>query len=80
MTTAMLITIGQLALSVIYLVGYFTIMILFMLGYSNIPENLKDTFTSLVSILTAFGGAIVFFWFQRSRSKDEQLSMNERIS
>lgn len=64
-----LIVLGQLGMSFMFLAGYFVIMILILVGQADVPSGMKDTFGNLVSILTAFSGAIVYFWFQRARSK-----------
>lgn len=58
---------SQFWLSMLFLSGYFAVLILFMLGYSDIPEALRDVFSSLVSLQTAGGLAIIYFWFQRQR-------------
>lgn len=63
-----LIASAQLGLSVLFLTGYFTVLILFMLGYARIPTDFKEAFSGLLSLMTAGGLAILYFWFQRTRA------------
>lgn len=62
-----LIAMAQVALSVLFLTGYFIVLILFMLGYARIPVDYKEAFAGLLSLMTAGGLSILYFWFQRSR-------------
>lgn len=64
------IAFAQIALSVLYTVGFFAVLILFMLGFANVPERFENAFTGLINLLTAAQLAIIYFWFQRTRSKD----------
>lgn len=63
---------AQLALSIIFLVGYFGIVTLFLLGYSSVPEELRDIFSGLVGLLSAGGLMVLQFWFSRSRGSNAQ--------
>ena len=63
-----LIAWAQIALSVLFLTGYFTVLILFMLGYAKIPTDYKEAFAGLLSLMTGGGLTVLYFWFQRSRT------------
>lgn len=60
---------AQLALSVLFLCGYFLVLILFMLGQANIPTDYKEAFAGLLSLMTGGGLTILYFWFQRARGQ-----------
>lgn len=66
-----LIAYAQIALSVLYTIGFFLIIVLFMLGYADVPERFDNAFTGLMNLLTAAQLAIIYFWFQRTRPKPE---------
>lgn len=64
---------SQLALSVLFLTGYFTVIILFMLGYARIPADYKEAFAGLLSLMTGGGLTILYFWFSRTRGTQAAL-------
>lgn len=59
---------AQLLLSVLYTAGFFAVLIMFMLGFAKVPDKFDNAFTGLLNLLTAAQLAIVYFWFQRTRS------------
>lgn len=62
------IALAQLALSVLFFLGYFSVVVLFLLGHSSVPPELRDIFSGLIGLLSAGGLMILQFWFSRSRS------------
>lgn len=67
MNTDRMTTLAQIGLSVLFLLGYFLVLILFMLGYARIPQDYKEAFAGLLSLMTGGGLTVLYFWFQRSR-------------
>ena len=63
------IAFAQLALSLLFLTGYFLVIILFMLGYARIPTDYKEAFAGLLSLMTGGGLTVLYFWFQRTRGQ-----------
>ena len=63
-----LIALAQVWLSALFLIGYFVVLILFMLGYAKIPVDFKEAFAGLLSLMTAGGLTVLYFWFQRQRT------------
>ena len=61
------IAIAQVLISVLFLVGYFSLLGMFVLGMAKVDPEYKDIVNSLLSVLTAGVGGILYFWFQRSR-------------
>lgn len=64
------IAFAQIALSIIFIAGYFVLMYQFLAGNVKVPVEYKDMFTALLGVLTAGVGTILAFWFSRSREKD----------
>ena len=64
----LLIARAQVGLSALFLLGYFVVLILFMLGHAQIPVDFKEAFAGLLSLMTAGGLSILYFWFQRQRA------------
>ena len=58
---------AQIALSAIFLTGYFAVLIMFILGYVTTPAGWKDALTVLLGVITTNVGNIIMFWFQRQR-------------
>lgn len=61
------IAIAQIAISIVFLVGYFCLLGMFVMGLAKVNPDYKDIVNSLMSVLTAGVGAILYFWFQRAR-------------
>lgn len=66
------IAVAQILISVLFLVGYFFLLGMFVLGLAKVDPDYKDIVNSLLSVLTAGVGGILYFWFQRSRQQQEQ--------
>ena len=64
----LLIARAQVWLSALFLIGYFVVLILFLLGFARVPVDFKEAFAGLLSLMTAGGLTILYFWFQRSRT------------
>jgi hypothetical protein len=62
-----IIALAQIGLSALFLTGYFLVLILFMMGFSRVPVDYKEAFVGLLSLLSAGGLTILYFWFQRLR-------------
>jgi hypothetical protein len=60
---------AQLALSMLFLTGYFLVIILFMLGHARIPTDYKEAFSGLLSLMTGGGLTVLYFWFSRARGQ-----------
>lgn len=65
------IAVAQVAISVLFLFGYFFLLGMFVLGMAKVDPDYKDIVNSLLSVLTAGVGGILYFWFQRSRQQQE---------
>jgi hypothetical protein len=63
---------AQIALSAIFLTGYFVLVGLFITGKVATPIEWKDTLAALLSVLTAGVLTILAFWFNRSRTVPER--------
>lgn len=61
------IAIAQIVISIVFLVGYFWLLGQFVTGRAKVDPEYKDIVNSLLSVLTAGVGAVIYFWFQRSR-------------
>jgi hypothetical protein len=68
LNTDRLIAFAQVGLSALFLSGYFLVIILFMMGFANIPVDYKEAFAGLLSLMTAGGLTILYFWFSRART------------
>lgn len=70
--TARSVARAQIALSAIFLIGYFAMLGLFLLGHIRTPPEWKDQLGILLGVLTAGVMLILQFWFSRSRPTDQQ--------
>lgn len=57
----------QVALSALFITGYFFILSLFLLGYINTPPTWRDALTALLGVVTAGVMQIIGYWFSRQR-------------
>lgn len=71
MITDRIVAGAQVALSVIYIGGYFAMLWLFLMGHIRTPVEWKDQLGVLIGVLTAGVGVILNFWFQRSRPQEK---------
>lgn len=64
---------AQIVLSLTFICAYFGVLLLFLLGYVKVPQDWKDVFATLLSVLTAGVLTILGYWFSRQRqSHDEE--------
>lgn len=61
---------GQLAITVLFFVGYFGVLLLFLFGYVKTPPGWADMLKVLLGVLTGAVSTIVAFWFNRSRQQE----------
>lgn len=59
-------------ITVLFFVGYFITLHDFIEGRIKTPLEWQDTLKTLLGALTAGIGAIVYFWFNRSRESANQ--------
>jgi hypothetical protein len=64
------VAVAQIALSIVFLVGYFAMLSLFLLGYIRTPVEWKDQLGVLIGVLTAGVMLVLNFWFSRSRPQE----------
>lgn len=69
--TERLVGFAQVALSTLFVGGYFVVLGLFVLGYVKTPEEWQEILKTLLSLLTAGVLLILQFWFSRSRPHGE---------
>jgi len=60
----------QIALSVVFIGGYFGVLLLFMYGVVRVPVEYKEAFIALLGVITASVVGICNFWFARQRPND----------
>jgi Zn-dependent protease with chaperone function len=59
--------IAQVALSVLFLVGYFLVLAAFITGQIKTPPEWEQALIALLGVITGSLTTIVAFWFSRSR-------------
>jgi len=64
------IAVAQIALSIIFLIGYFSIMAAFLGGYVMVAPVWRDQIGVLLGVLTGGVGTILAFWFARNRDSN----------
>ena len=74
--TSRIISFAQIALSVVFLIGYFGVLAAFLLGYVKTPPEWSQALTALLGVITGSVLTIVGFWFSRSRESND----NSRVS
>jgi hypothetical protein len=65
--TRQVIGFAQTWISVLFLVGYFWVFFAFVKGEVKPPTEWHDIIGTLLGVLTSGVGAILHFWFSRSR-------------
>lgn len=70
--TPKVISFAQIALSAIFLAGYFAVLILFITGFVKTPPEWKEALIALLGVITAGVGLILSFWFSRSRESGKE--------
>lgn len=63
-----IIMVAQLALSIIFVTGYFGVVAGFMFGHVNVPVDYKEAFMALLGVATASVVQLFSFWFARQRA------------
>ena len=61
---------AQIALTIIFLVGYFIVLSDFIHGRVRVDEAWRDTLQTLLSVLTAGVLLILQYWFSRQRTSN----------
>lgn len=69
--TERLVGFAQVALSVLFLAGYFGVLAAFLLGFIKTPDTWRDALIALLGVITAGVGQVLSFWFNRSRPQGE---------
>jgi hypothetical protein len=69
--TERLIGFAQIALSALFLAGYFAVLSAFLFGWIKTPPEWRDALTALLGVITGSVGTIITFWFSRSRPTGE---------
>lgn len=68
-TRVLLVMTAQVALSSVFIIGYFLLVREFMKGNVHVPVDFKEAFIALIGVLTAGVGQILSYWFQRQREQ-----------
>lgn len=61
---------AQVALSILFLAGYFAMLALFLLGKIYTPPEWRDQLGILLGVLTSGVLIIINFWFTRERPRE----------
>lgn len=67
MDSQKLVAYAQIALSALFIIGYFSILLLFLTGNVSVSLEWKDTIAALFGVVTAGVGVILGYWFARQR-------------
>lgn len=67
MATTLTIAVAQIALSVLFVVGYFVVLWALLNGWIKTPQEWEQALTALLGVITGSLGTIVSFWFSRGR-------------
>ena len=62
---------AQIALSIVFIGGYFAVLVMFLLGYIRTPPTWKDALTALLGVITGGVLTILSYWFARQRPNDK---------
>lgn len=69
-TTDRIIGLAQIALSILFLTGYFAVLAVFLLGWVNTPPDWEQALTALLGVITGSVTTIIAFWFNRGRPQE----------
>lgn len=58
----------QVALGAVFILGYFGVVAGFMLGYVKVPQDYKEAFIALISVVTASVVQLMSYFFARQRA------------
>lgn len=70
--TERLVGFAQIAISVLFLLGYFAVLGLFLLGMVKTAPEWRDALIALLGVITGAVGTVMSFWFARSRPQGPQ--------
>lgn len=70
--TERLVGFAQLAISVLFLIGYFGVLAVFLLGLVKTDPTWRDALIALLGVVTGAVGTVMGFWFSRSRPQGSQ--------
>lgn len=68
-TRVLLVMTAQVVLSAVFIGGYFLVLYMFLVGHVHVPESYKDSFLTVLGVLTAGVMLILNFWFSRHREQ-----------
>ncbi len=60
----------QVALSIVFIIGYFFVLNQFLFGRVRVPGEYHDMMIALLGILTGSVSGIIQFWFSRQRTSE----------
>lgn len=72
MSLARLAARAQIALSIIFIAGYFVVLGLFLFGIIKTPPTWKDALVTLLGVITGGVMTIIGYWFSRQRPNDQE--------
>ncbi len=70
--TERLVGFAQIAISVLFLGGFFAVLGVFLLGWVKTPEAYKEALIALLGVVTGSVTTVIAFWFNRTRPVGEQ--------
>jgi hypothetical protein len=70
MNTPLMLAYAQIALSALFISGYFAMLVLFLAGWVSPPAEWKELLGQLMAVLTAGVMLILQFWFLRQRPRE----------
>lgn len=68
---------AQVALSVIFIVGYFAVLATFLFGEVKTPLAWAQVLTALLGVITGSVVTIIGYWFSRQRPNDQDTSTDK---
>lgn len=71
-TTARLVGLAQILITLLFLGAYLAVFILFLTGNVKTQPEWKDAVIALLGVITGSIGTVVAFWFNRSRTQELQ--------
>jgi uncharacterized membrane protein YbhN (UPF0104 family) len=63
---------AQILLSAVFIGGYFFVLYLFLDGHVKVPPEFKDTFGTLLGVITGGVLLILNYWFARQRQSTDK--------
>lgn len=62
---------AQVAITVVFMVGYFSILYVFLAGVIRTPPTWRDMLLTLLGVITGGMLTILNFWFSRARGQEK---------